>query len=97
MTLLGIIGSAELVIILFVGLFLFLLPLLAIVDIIRSKFEGNMQLIWVIVVYFSMSSVQYFILLSDEIKRLFGRSKLGKVKSEDSFSEKKHFLWNPII
>lgn len=64
MTLLGIIGSAELVIILFVGLFLFLLPLIAIVDIIRSKFEGNMQLIWVIVVVFFnvIGTILYFII-----------------------------------
>ena len=64
MTLLGIIGSAELVIILFVGLFLFLLPLIAIVDIIRSKFEGNMQLIWVIIVVFFnvFGTILYFII-----------------------------------
>jgi len=64
MALLGIIGSAELVIILFVGLFLFLLPLIAIVDIIRSKFEGNMQLIWVIIVVFFnvIGTILYFII-----------------------------------
>ena len=63
MALLGIIGSAELVVILFVGLFLFLLPLIAIVDIIRSKFEGNMQLIWVIIVVFFnvIGTILYFI------------------------------------
>jgi len=62
MTLLGIIGLAELVVILFVGLFLFLLPLIAIVDIIRSKFEGNMQLIWVIIVIFFnvIGTILYF-------------------------------------
>lgn len=52
MTLLGIIGPAELVIILFVLLGIILLPLIAIVDIIRSKFEGNMQLIWIIIIAF---------------------------------------------
>jgi hypothetical protein len=64
MALLGIIGSAELVVILFVGLFLFLLPLIAIVDIIRSKFEGNMQLIWVIIVVFFnvIGTILYFII-----------------------------------
>lgn len=63
MTLLGIIGLAELVVILFVGLFLLLLPLIAIVDIIRSKFEGNMQLIWVIIVVFFnvIGTLLYFI------------------------------------
>lgn len=64
MTLLGIIGLAELVVILFVGLFLLLLPLIAIVDIIRSKFEGNMQLIWVIIVVFFnvIGTILYFII-----------------------------------
>lgn len=52
MTLLGVIGPAELVIILVVVLGFFLLPLIAIVDIIRSKFEGNLQLIWIIVIAF---------------------------------------------
>ncbi len=63
MTLLGIIGLAELVVILFVGLFLLLLPLIAIVDIIQSKFEGNMQLIWVIIVVFFnvIGTLLYFI------------------------------------
>ncbi len=64
MTLLGIFGLAELVVILFVGLFLFLLPLIAIIDIIRSKFEGNMQLIWVIIVVFFnvFGTILYFII-----------------------------------
>jgi hypothetical protein len=64
MTLLGIIGPQELIIILIVGLGFFLLPLLAIIDIIRSKFEGNMQLIWIIVVVFFniIGSILYFII-----------------------------------
>lgn len=64
MELLGIIGPQELIIILFIGLFLFLLPLLAIVDILRSRFEGNLQLIWVIVVVFFniLGSILYFII-----------------------------------
>ncbi len=64
MTLLGIIGPTELIIILIVGLFFFLIPLLALVDIVRSKFEGNMQLIWVIIVVFFnvIGSILYFII-----------------------------------
>jgi hypothetical protein len=62
MTLLGIIGPMELIIILSVGLFFFLIPLLALVDIVRSKFEGNMQLVWVIIVVFFnvIGSILYF-------------------------------------
>lgn len=64
MELLGILGVHELIIILVIALFLFLLPLLAIVDILRSRFEGNLQLIWVIVVVFFniIGSILYFIM-----------------------------------
>jgi len=64
MSLLGIIGPQELLLVLLVGLCLFLLPLFAIVDIVRSKFEGNMQLIWVIIVVFFnvLGTILYFII-----------------------------------
>jgi len=64
MTLLGIIGPQELILILFVAFILFLLPLFALVDIVRSKFEGNMQLIWVIIVIFFniLGAILYFII-----------------------------------
>ena len=64
MTLLGIIGPSELLIILIVGLGLFLLPILAIVDILRGKFEGNMQLIWVLIVllFNIIGSILYFLI-----------------------------------
>lgn len=64
MSLLGIIGPQELLLVLLVGLCLFLLPLFAIVDIVRSKFEGNMQLIWVIIVVFFnvFGTILYFII-----------------------------------
>ena len=72
MTLLGIIGPQELIIILIVGISFFLLPLLAIIDIIKSKFEGNMQLIWIIVVVFFniIGSILYFIIgINQKIQR----------------------------
>ncbi|HAH25109.1 MAG TPA: hypothetical protein DCL77_15355 [Prolixibacteraceae bacterium] len=64
MTLLGVIGPQELIVILVVLLFFLLFPILALVDILRSKFEGNMQLIWVLVVLlFNMiGSILYFII-----------------------------------
>lgn len=64
MTLLSIIGPIELIVILFVASFFFLFPLLALVDIVRSKFEGNMQLIWVIIVVFFniLGAALYFII-----------------------------------
>lgn len=64
MILLGMIGPQELIIVLIVGLFFFLLPLIAIIDIVRSKFEGNMQLIWVLIVIFFniIGSILYFVI-----------------------------------
>ena len=64
MTLLGILGPMEFIVILLVALGFFLFPLVAIIDIIRSKFEGNMQLIWVIIVIFFnvIGTILYFII-----------------------------------
>ena len=64
MTLLGIIGASELIILLIVAAFIFLIPIVALVDIVRSKFEGNMQLIWVIIVVFFnvIGAALYFII-----------------------------------
>jgi len=50
MILLGIISGAEIIILIL--LFVLLLPLIALVDILKSKFEGNTKIIWVIVVIF---------------------------------------------
>jgi hypothetical protein len=64
MTLLGLLGGAEIVTILFVILIFALLPILALVDIVQSKFEGNTKLIWVIIVVFMnvIGSILYFII-----------------------------------
>jgi len=64
MTLLGILGPMEFIVILLVALGFFLFPLVALIDIIRSKFEGNMQLIWVIIVIFFnvIGTILYFII-----------------------------------
>lgn len=64
MTLLGVIGAQELVVVLVSSLFFLLIPILALVDIVRSKFNGNMQLIWVLVVFLFnfIGSILYFII-----------------------------------
>ena len=64
MALLGIIGPQELIVILIVSLFFFLFPIVAIVDIVRSKFEGNLQLIWVIIIvcFNLIGAILYFII-----------------------------------
>lgn len=64
MELLGVIGPQELIVLLIVGVGFFLLPIVALIDIVRSKFEGNMQLIWIIIVFFFniIGSILYFII-----------------------------------
>lgn len=62
MTLLGAIGGTEILVILIVLLFVLLLPILAIIDIMKSRFEGNIKLIWVIIVIFVniIGAILYF-------------------------------------
>ncbi len=62
MTILGIIGSQELVLIFIVLVFIFLLPIIALIDILKNKFEGNNKLIWIIVVILMsiIGSILYF-------------------------------------
>lgn len=62
MTLLGAFGSTEILMILIVLLFVLLFPILALVDIVKSKFEGNTKLIWVIIVVFVniIGAILYF-------------------------------------
>jgi len=62
MTLLGVIGGGEIILLLIMVPCFFLIPVLALVDIVRSKFSGNMQLIWVLIVLFFniIGSILYF-------------------------------------
>jgi hypothetical protein len=64
MELLGVLGLSELIMVLFVAIPFLLLPVLAIVDIIKSKFEGNLQLIWILIVFFFniIGSILYFLI-----------------------------------
>lgn len=64
MILLGFIGPQEIIIILFISLFLFILPILALVDIVRNEFEGNNKVVWVLIVIFFniIGSVLYFLI-----------------------------------
>lgn len=63
MILLGFVGPQE-IIILLLGLLLFVLPVIALVDIIRNEFTGNNKLIWVLIVIFFniLGSILYFIM-----------------------------------
>lgn len=61
MILLGFIGPQEILLVLLFGL---ILPIAAIVDIVRNDFEGNNKLIWVLIVIFFniIGSVLYFLI-----------------------------------
>lgn len=53
---------AQELVIIFCALVLVLIPLIALVDILKSNFKGNDKLIWVIVVIFTnlMGAILYF-------------------------------------
>lgn len=52
MTLLGLFGGIELIFLLILLLFVFLLPLIALIDVVRNEFEGNNKIVWVLVIIF---------------------------------------------
>jgi len=60
MNFLGIIGPWQLILILCV----FLIPIIALIDILRSDFKGNEKLIWVLVVLFTsfIGTILYFLI-----------------------------------
>ena len=64
MTLLGFIGPQEIIIILISILLAGILPIIALVDILTNKFEGNNKLIWVLVVIFvyMLGAILYFLI-----------------------------------
>ena len=59
----GSLGAPEIILIL-IALFILALPILTIIDIVRSKFESNIQMIWVIIVLFLpfIGPILYFII-----------------------------------
>lgn len=60
MTILGALGPTELILILAVAA----LPVIALVDIVKSNFEGNNKIVWVLVVCFFniLGAILYFII-----------------------------------
>lgn len=60
----GIIGPWQLVLILIIGLFGLLLPIIALIDILKNQFKGNDKLVWVLVVilFNFIGSILYFII-----------------------------------
>ena len=64
---LGMVGPWQVMLILIFGIFGILLPIIALIDILRNEFTGSNKLIWVLVVLFFniFGALLYFI---------FGRS-----------------------
>ena len=64
MVLAGFISGAEVVLILGIILIVLLLPLIALIDILRSEFDGNNKLVWVVVVIFFnlLGAILYFLI-----------------------------------
>lgn len=62
MTLLGFFGGTEIILILIIVLLIGLLPIIALVSILTSQFEGDDKLIWALVVILLpfIGSVLYF-------------------------------------
>ncbi|WP_372800167.1 PLD nuclease N-terminal domain-containing protein [Lutibacter sp.] len=60
MNFLGIIGPWQLILILCA----FLIPIIALIDILRSDFKGNEKLIWVLVILFTsfIGTILYFLI-----------------------------------
>ena len=61
---LGLIGPQELILIFSVLGMMFLLPLIALISILKNSFEGNDKLIWVLVVLLLpvLGSILYFLI-----------------------------------
>ena len=62
MTYLGIIGPAQMIIIL-IAVFLGIIPtIIALIDILKSKFNGNDKIVWILVVLFLnlLGAILYF-------------------------------------
>jgi hypothetical protein len=64
MTLLGMIGPQEIMIILLAFSFILLLPLLALISVLRNDFQGNDKLIWVLIILLLpfLGAILYFII-----------------------------------
>jgi len=62
MTIAGYLGSFEIIVILLAGLVIFVVPIIALVDVLRNEFEGNNKIIWVLVILLSwiLGAVLYF-------------------------------------
>ncbi len=68
MELLGIIGPFQILVFLTIIFITAILPILAIIDILRSEFAGNNKIMWVLIVLFMniIGSILYFLIGRDQ-------------------------------
>jgi predicted membrane channel-forming protein YqfA (hemolysin III family) len=61
---LALLGTGELYVLMLVAIIFFVIPIVALIDILKSEFEGNNKLIWVLVVLLSwiIGAVIYFVI-----------------------------------
>lgn len=72
MQILGFIGPQELIVILLIVPIFLIIPIIALVDILKSEFEGNNKIIWVLVLLFLWiigAILYYFIGRDQKIKK----------------------------
>lgn len=62
------VGPFQILLILFLLAFFFLLPVIAIIDIVRNEFTGNNKIVWVLVVLLFpiIGAIIYFIVGGDQ-------------------------------
>jgi len=61
---LGMIGAWQILLVIIIGGFGIILPIIALIDILRNNFKGNDKIVWVLVVIFFnfFGSILYFII-----------------------------------
>lgn len=62
MTIVGYLGSSEIILILLAALVIFVVPIIALIDVLKNEFQGNNKIIWVLVILLSwiLGAVLYF-------------------------------------
>ena len=62
MEILGFIGTREMLILILLVPVVFIIPIIALVDILRNEFNGNDKLIWVLIILFLwiIGAILYF-------------------------------------
>lgn len=62
MFVLGMFGGIEIALILIILMFTLIIPLIALIDVLKNKFEDNNKIIWVLVIIFlsTLGAILYY-------------------------------------